>query len=190
MKHAAPCICLIGLTLWGQVPKPSPSVAPGGLVASRHDTLGKVIAGTAVETQRPAIPAEARALPVLTCAYSTGAGGLQEAHYWLGTPPPWHNAIPSAHPLNKLVQNPVQACPPAISQATVAARASVGPAAPSSPPVEEPPVRAAVPLPSFELTAADFKTQGLEYEDIFRGIYSGNFREVPFVRDSAVVRKH
>ncbi|MBM3784478.1 MAG: hypothetical protein FJW30_08965 [Acidobacteria bacterium] len=188
MKRAGWCTYLAGLTLWTPCAFSLLGQAPGRLLSSRQEALGKVIAGTTAETQRPSLPSSARELPVLTCVYSDGAGGTNETHHWLGASPPWHGAIPVAHPLNKLVQSAVKACPPAVSPAAIAAAAGLTAKPAAAAPVEEPPVRAAIPLPSFELTAADFKTQGMEYQSTFHAIYAGNFRDVPFERDTAELR--
>lgn len=153
------------------------------LVRSRQDTLGAVTAGTAVATQRPALPADAGAIPVLTCVYQTG-GSETATHYWLGAPPPWHRAIPAAHPLNQMVLGTAKECPAALSApAPARAAAPVRPSAPAPAPAAQP-AREAVPLPSFELTGKDFKATGLEFERAFVALYTGDFDRVPYSRES------
>jgi hypothetical protein len=148
------------------------------LIGSRSEALGPLIAGTTIATQRPALPADAAQLLVLTCVYQSGANQVTR-HYWPGTAPAWQRAIPAGHPLNQLVLGTESQCPAALRESAVVATAIVTTAPAATPSVE----RQSIPLPSFELGRNDFKAGGLEYEGAFTSLYLGNFSNMPFERD-------
>ncbi|MCB1018923.1 MAG: hypothetical protein KDC27_03290 [Acidobacteria bacterium] len=154
------------------------------MLRSQQDTLGKVIAGTAAATQRPALPAASHSLPILTCVYQSAGGGVAQSHHWVGAPPAWHRAIPAGHPLNQLVSAPVESCPASLTSSAAAAPRAAAVAPPPAPQPQPQSARQAVPLPSFEPTQKDFRTEGRALAKVYAALFAGEFGAVPYGRES------